>query len=274
MRFTVGLVVLLASSSVLADRQLEQLLVGDRDAKPPRFAITDKSFYVAPKTTAEVSDVLGLEEYMPAFEVDAKSGDKRARWSAADLVPFAIGCGADPCPPEPPPEPAEWHATTLYDLGGKEPQVVVWHIARVVSAKDQKAALEKGTVPPAMPKKIDGAEDLVKVFESTIGDPKALAKTVSGRKDVVLYGNEARERTVGGAKVRAKLQRWNLAFRVRDGIQAGLTSSKTVGWVAANVDAKSLKRPKDKPVPYRLLFLYEKTGTSWKLVSAHFSFVE
>jgi len=179
-----------------------------------------------------------------------------------------------PCPPEPPPGPADWHATVLWDHGGKQPEVVVWHIARVVAAKAQKAALTKGTTPAAIAKKIDGAEELVKAFEASIGDPKALAKTVSDRKDVVLYGNEAKERTVGGAKVKAKLTAWNLGFTVRDGIQAGLTSSKTVGWVAANVNAKSPKKPKDKPVPYRLLFIYEKKGTEWKLVNAHFSFVD
>ena len=32
-------------------------------------------------------------------------------------------------------------------------------------------------------------------------------------------------------------------------------------------------RPKDKPMPYRLLLLYEKTGSSWQIVAAHFSVV-
>jgi len=93
------------------------------------------------------------------------------------------------------------------------------------------------------------------------------------RKDVVLYGSELSERTVGGDNVKAKLAAWKLAFKVRDGIQAGLTASKTVAWVAANVDATSLKNPKDKPTPYRALFLYEKTAGTWQIVHAHFSFV-
>jgi ketosteroid isomerase-like protein len=56
-------------------------------------------------------------------------------------------------------------------------------------------------------------------------------------------------------------------------VQAGLTSNHAVAWVAANVDAISQKKPTDKPVPYRVLFLYEKAGAGWKLVQAHFSFV-
>ena len=56
-------------------------------------------------------------------------------------------------------------------------------------------------------------------------------------------------------------------------MQAGVTSSKTIAFVAANLDATSLKKPKAKPTPYRVLFVYENTGTSWQLVQAHFSVV-
>lgn len=271
MRVTIGVAVLLASTVAAANTHFSVLVDGGRgEDTGPRFAFTDKAVYAAPKTIGAAASELGLEEWMTARDVDAVAADKKASWVAADLIPFEIGCGAAPCPPEPPPGPADWHASALYD--GK--QIVVWHISRVVDGKAQKAALDKGTTPPALTKKIDGAEELVKVFEVSIGDPKTLAATISDRKDVVLYGNEAKERTVGGAKVKAKLLAWKLGFAVRDGIQAGLTSSKTVGWIAANVDAKSARKPKDKPVPYRVLFLYEKKGTAWRLVSANFSFVD
>jgi len=272
MRGIIGVAVLLVSATAVANPDFDHLVFGGGGEDPgPRFAFTDKLTFDAAKTVADARSGLGTEEWVAALAVNSTAGpDKATHWVAADLIPFEIGCGAAPCPPEPPPGPAEWHATALFD--GE--RVVVWHIARVVDAKAQKVALEKGTVPPAIKKKIDGAEELVKVFEASIGDPKALAATVSDRKDVVLYGNEAKERTVGGAKVKAKLLAWKLGFAVRDGIQAGLTSSKAIGWVVANVDAKSAKKPKDKPVPYRLLFLYEKKGTAWKLVSANFSFVD
>lgn len=141
-----------------------------------------------------------------------------------------------------------------------------------MTAKDQAFLVKKGVQPDVLPKEIAGAEDVVKVFEASLGDPKAFAATVSDRADVVLYGSELAERTVGGAKVKAKLSAWKLAFKVRDGIQAGVTKSRRVAWVAANVDATSTKKPKNPSEPYRVLALYEKTGSEWKLVQAQFSF--
>ena len=107
----------------------------------------------------------------------------------------------------------------------------------------------------------------------SIGDPKRLLASISERKDVVLYGSERPERTVGGAAVRTKLASWKLTFKVRDGVAAGLSASRTVAYVAANVDAESQARPKNKLMPYRLLLIYEKTGSSWQIVAAHFSVV-
>src|SRR5262249_60023024 len=110
---------------------------------------------------------------------------------------------------------------------------------------------------------------VAKKFEATIGDVKAFAKTVSQRNDVVLYGSELAERTVGGNEVRAQLAKWKLAFKVRDGVQAGISSSKTTAWVAANLDAS---KPGDKkPTPYRALLVYEKhADTGWGVVPLHF----
>ena len=126
-------------------------------------------------------------------------------------------------------------------------------------------------MPDAIPRAITGAEGVVALFETTILESRTLAGTVSDRKDVVLYGSESAERYVTGAKAKAQLTKWQLGFAVRDGVQAGLSANKQVAWVAANVDARSLKRPKDKPLPYRVLFVYEKAGDAWKLVLLHFS---
>lgn len=118
------------------------------------------------------------------------------------------------------------------------------------------------------------AAEVVALFERSLAAPADLAASVSTRKDVVLYGSEMKERYVGGAKVRAQLKKWNLAFEVRDGIQAGVTSNKKVTWVAANVDGRPAKKPTARAIPYRVLFIYEQTGTNaWQLVQAHFSFV-
>lgn len=127
-------------------------------------------------------------------------------------------------------------------------------VAEPVTARDQAAASKRG------------------VFEKSLGDPKALAATVSGREEVALFGSAPDERTEGGAKVKAELLGWKLAFKVRDGIQAGLSESKNVGWVAANVDATAIEHTKNAAAqPYRVLVIYEKTGDAWKLVQASFS---
>lgn len=171
------------------------------------------------------------------------------------------------------------HATIVIERSKDEGtwSARTWHVASLFTAKAQAEAIagDRAT-PAAVPGKIDkGAEAVVRQFEATLGDPKALAASVATRKDVVLYGSERAERWVGGAAVKAQLAKWNLAFKVRDGIQAGISGGKTVVWVAANVDATSRKRPKAKPVPYRAMFLYERTKAgAWQLVQAHFSFVE
>ncbi|CAN5730420.1 hypothetical protein BH11MYX3_BH11MYX3_37720 [soil metagenome] len=86
----------------------------------------------------------------------------------------------------------------------------------------------------------------------------------------MLLGSELSERFTG-PKVKAQLQSWNLVFKVRDGVRAGLSRSGKVAWVAANVDASQVKRPKAKPIPYRVFAVYELTGTDWKLVQLQFS---
>jgi len=197
-------------------------------------------------------------------------GTDGAAWVAADAkgIVSPDECSPGPCRhknKEPP-----LHVTGVAELvGDKQWQWVAWHMTEPVSAKDQAYLIKTNVLPDVLPRAVAaGAEDAVKVFESSIGDPKTFAATVSDRKDVVLYGSEQRERAAGGAKVKAKLAAWKLAFKVRDGIQAGL-AGKSVAWVAANVDATG---PKQKTAaPYRVLALYEKTGTTWKLVQAHFS---
>lgn len=249
----------------------------DESWNAPRFAFAGRTAFVSPKTakeTADAEDANLTSGWVTARQTRAFSADKKTFWIATDIIEFEIGCGMAPCPPPPPPPPARSHGTFLWQRGASDWELVAFAATPTVSGKEQAQAIKAGAVPASIPRKVDaGAEDAVKVFEATIGDPKALAKSVSTRKEVVLFGSEAAERTVGGAKVAAKLQGWNLAFKVRDGIQAGTTSSKTVAWVAANLDSTSLKKPKDKPVPYRLFAIYEKTGADWKLVSASFAYI-
>jgi hypothetical protein len=122
-----------------------------------------------------------------------------------------------------------------------------------------------------MPERVDpAAAEAVKRFRATLGDPAAFAKSISDRKDVVLFGSDLNERYVGGAAVRATLATWKLAFAIRDGVAAGVTASKTVAWVAAYVDARMAGKPTPSAV-YLVSAVYEKHGTSWDIVLLQFS---
>lgn len=160
------------------------------------------------------------------------------------------------------------HSTCLVEKASAGWEPLACHVGSAITGAAQNAAIKKGVKLAAIKRSTKGAEDVVKLFESTIGDPKAFANTISDRKDVVLYGSEAAERYVGGAKVAKQLSTWGLTMKVRDGIDAGVTSNKSVAWVAANIDASTAKFKS----PYRVLAIYERTGATWKIVQIHFSF--
>lgn len=200
----------------------------------------------------------------------AVAADGKAAWIAADVATYEP-CGDETCPRIP--EPAAHHHLTIVldNQGGWKP--VAWHVADTWTAREQAAAMKRGAMPTGLERRVlPGAEDAVKLFESSLGDPKVLAATVSKRADVVLYGSDLKERYVGGKKVAATLAKWNLGFKLRDGVQAGVTGAGNVAWVAANVDARSMKKPGAAATPYRVMFVYEKAAAGWQLVQAHFSF--
>jgi hypothetical protein len=269
--------VLLWSSSAYADDKPEQKiesliqsLIADGTAESGthamRFAFDRDATVEAPSGYAEPQGATGRVELKKP--IVAWSGDKHTGWIATDAAEYGY-CGADECAKAAP--IALHHVAIVFDDGG---QPIVWHDGVAVADKDQAKALKQGVTLSPMSEAIEpGAEDAVKLFESSIGDAKALAATVSARKDVVLYGSAPAERTVGGAAVKAQLGKWNLVMTVRDHVHAGVASGGNVAWVAAKLDAKPAKNAKAKPSPYRALFVYEKTGGAWQLVQASFSFV-
>ncbi|MFT3696847.1 MAG: nuclear transport factor 2 family protein [Kofleriaceae bacterium] len=115
----------------------------------------------------------------------------------------------------------------------------------------------------------DGAKRAVSQFTQTIGTSESFASTVSTRKDVVMYGTEPNERFVGGAAVKAALKKWNLSLTVHGKLRAGVTKDKHVAWIAADVNARSVKG--DTVNPYRLTVVYEADGATWSIVQIHFS---
>lgn len=237
---------------------------------PPRFAF-------------RVGDVAALDPKQEDLELEFEvgfavhkstvglSGDGRSAWVSAHLAWFEP-CGDESCPRVPKPDGFYQASMLLEDRGGWKP--VAWIVDTPVDARTQARMLKEGAAPNAISGLTrKGAEEAVALFQASIGDPKALAKTVTTRADAALFGSDLKERYIGGKKVAATLTRWNLAFKVRDGIQAGVAGSGNVAWVAANVDATSVKKPGSKPTPYRVFCIYEKGDAGWKLVVMHFSFV-
>ena len=205
-------------------------------------------------------------EISPQKPTLAVSSDGKAAWLSSDYERDQ-GC-RDGIPGEKCPTQDYLRATLLVDFGvkGLASRPVASHVGILIDDKEL-AKVNEG--PSYVEPKVDpGAEGVAKLFTSTIGDPAALAKTVSPRADTLLLGSARRDRYVGGAKVAAAIKQWKLGFKADD-VRAGLTTSKTVAYVAANVIALG---GKSKPTPYLALFIYEKAGKTWALVQAHFSY--
>ncbi len=268
MRFSL-LALLMVPSLALGDIKADQLETWkhvldygdkDKDVKPPRVLITTTAIKIDPKhDELPGGGMTSVQRPVVAISTDGKSA-----WFAAEIAPMAI-CGEGDCSKVH--SNPDGHVTALFDGG----QPVVLHTGNLIKDKELAKAVAEGSRPTPIARSISGAEEAVKQFEATMGDPEALAKTVSNRADVVLFGNDLGDRVVGGASVRSTLQKWKLGLKLRDGILAGVTSSKAVAWVVANVDARGPKKT-DVATPYRLQLIYEKTGTSWQLVQLHFSF--
>ncbi|HEY5925647.1 MAG TPA: hypothetical protein VIV11_28370 [Kofleriaceae bacterium] len=276
MRVVAIVILLVAGVAAAAPSVKEELSTALEDvvqidpSPPPRFAWSNDSVYAAGKMDGVRPNFLASAIKLSNVVV-ATSSDGKSAWLAADAkgVPQSGDCAPGPCAPNRAPP---LHVTAVFERGTKDWAWVAWHIAEPVDAKSQAYLNKEKTAPDKLERAITGAEEAVKVFEASLVDSKSLGATVSARKDVVLYGSDAKERTVGGPKVKAKLAAWNLTFKLRDGVQAGVTASKNIAWVAANVDATSAKKPKDPASPYRVLAIYEQQADkSWKLVSLQFS---
>ncbi len=239
------------------------------DNNPPfRFGFQVDSAVVDPDAYPEAEGATG--RIMPKKTVIAYTADKSVAWIASDLVVYDY-CGAEECQNDPPLDTV--HGTMLVEVTAPM-HPVAFHIGSPVTGKAQaKAVAAGGALPALAPQVDDGADAAVALFQASLADPKAMVASVSARKDVVLYGSSAGERWVGGAAVKAQLKKWGLGMTLLDGIQAGVTTGGGVAWVAANVSARAIKRPKDKAMPYRVLFLYERVGGAWQLVQASFSYV-
>ena len=263
-----------AHATPAADLQkmFETLASNDQtsDAPKPRFAMSELDVQATDDDlfTAYIH-LGGLDSATDRVSIGL-TDDGAAAWLASDRR-LVGDCGGDGggCGKT----IGKLHVSGVFEHGKDGWAPVVWDVATDVSGKEQAMELADGKALAAIPPKIDGADAAAALFSSTIGDPKALAKTVSARKDTLLYGSEDGERYTG-AQVATTLLKWKLAFKVHDGVRAGLSANGQLAWVAANVDATPVAKPKAKPTPYRALFVYLKAGDHWELVQAQFSFGE
>lgn len=235
----------------------------------PKFALSDNVTVEQPSNADDA--LVGFPATTVADTnktIVATAADPDTAWISTHLGSHFADCGKAGCAKQ---AADSWlRATALFEKSNGTWQPVAWSITPAIPGTAQQDALDQNIVPDAISRNTTGADDVAKLFEGSIGDPKKFAATFSDRKEVVMFGSELAERYVG-KQAKSQITAWNFTFAVRDGVRAGMSKSGNVAWVAANVDAKPIKAPKTKALPFRAFALYEKTGTDWKLVSLQFS---
>ncbi len=274
-----ALPILLLSATAFAGDSASSSLATDLTARLE--ALTSKSHTTLSETPQfTISDNLTLEHPASIFESQRGMPDITKADGTKTLVvqidPTTavisthlgeyFSCGKDGCK-----NPDGWlRATVVFEKGAGAWQPLAWSITPSIPSSSQQDAIDDNINPDKLSRDLGGADDAARVFEATIGDPKAFAGTFSNRNEVVMFGSEMPERFVG-PKAKAQLAAWNFAFSVRDGVRAGLSKSGNVAWVAANVDARPAKQKNAKGLPFRVFAVYEKIATTWKLVHMQFS---
>lgn len=244
-------------AKAIASAVSDAMFVGHDKDFPPIVLLDHDTKFKEPFIYGDGSPDNGLLHVVVGLAADGHAG-----WLAADSG-VIMACGMEGCAKilrdaareakvKPP-----FHHTALVEDG----KLLFLHIGST-----GKGVGYEGLMEPQIP---EDARPAVEQFQKSIADPKAFAATISARKDVVLYGTEPTERFVGGAAARATLLKWDLSLTVHGGIRAGVTKSRAVAWLAADVDARSAKSK--TTLPYRLTVVYEKTGAEWKIVQIHFS---
>jgi hypothetical protein len=233
----------------------------------PRFAYTSNITWEAPATIEEATFGLPALTLVDKTKTVVGVADPETAFISTYVGEYS-SCPAAGCAKA---TPESWlRATALFEKTNGIWQPLAWALTPPIPGAEQVGAMQAGIVPDKIGRNVAGADAVVMLFETTIGDPKLFAATVSSRKETSMYGSEMGERFTGD-QVKKQLQSWNLIFKVRDGVRAGVSKSGRLAWVATNVDALQNKRPNAKAIPYRLFAIYEKTGNDWKLVQLQFT---
>jgi len=268
--------VLLASSVAAAEtpaeevaKRLETITSKSSRAKldVPKFAFTSNLTWEAPYSLEEA--MFGFPQITQLDKAKTIVGivDPETAFVTANLGEFS-NCPNNGCAKS---SPESWlRATAVFEKVTGIWQPLAWSITSPIPGDSQVAAMAEGIVPDKIARNVAGADAVALLFETTIAEPKTFAATVSKRAETVMLGSELPERYLG-PQVAKQITAWNLVFKVRDGVRAGVSKSGKLAWVAANVDAGQIKRPKAKPIPYRVFAIYELDGKDWKLVQLQFA---
>lgn len=149
-----------------------------------------------------------------------------------------------------------------------------WRIAGGIasSGQDNKAVnaaaktnkLTLAALPQAKPD-----ASLVGAFTALTTGPFDAAATA--RTELVAFGSGPGERTTSGPVLaRAWKAAWAKRITVDGPVITRLAPSGTTGYALANISLEKPGTPAYK-IPFRLLFVFDKTGSSWSLVHAHFA---
>lgn len=233
----------------------------------PRFAFTNNLTWSAPTNLEEALFGLPAMTLVDKAKTVVGYADPDTAFISTYLGEYS-SCPSGGCAKA---TPESWlRATAVFEKANGVWQPLAWALTPAIPGPDQVSAMNDGIVPDKIDRDVKGAEAVALVFETTLADPKLLGATVSARKETSMYGSELNER-YSGDQVKRQLGSWGLLFKVRDGVRAGLSKSGRIAWVGANIDAVQVRRPKAKPIPYRVFAIYELDGKDWKLLHLQFS---
>jgi ketosteroid isomerase-like protein len=152
------------------------------------------------------------------------------------------------------------------------------HGSTAVTENDEVFVATGNKFPPLgpVPDRVDaGAGPIAAAARADLSNGAVLARDVSERSDVFVFGSAPEQKPEGGAAAKQFFldQAGQGTLRLASGVRAGLAPDGQLGWAAANValELPDPEHPTTMTVPMRVLLAWLREGGAWRLVQAHFS---
>lgn len=163
--------------------------------------------------------------------------------------------------------------TQLAEFAGGRWNVVAvcWGVPVADATAERLAIL--GTLPraKAMPKKLEGSEQLEKAVKAAFSSRKAFADARSEREDAFNFGSGPGERVVGGVALKRLFGRLKFELKLDGGARVAEVAPG-IGWAAVNVVfTQKSSAATDVSQTFRVLAVLLREGTDWKIVQTQFS---